>query len=175
MPLEDIGCEPVGELRHVWRLEGAGRDHDLVGLEPRVLESDDEPSLRRRERAHRAVELDRKLEGRRVLLQVGDHLVARRVAVRVAGKGKPSKGGVAPRREQHERVPAFTPRGTDGAACLEDHEATALAGEEVAHRKTGLAGSDHGDVEALGNMLARHSATVPVKRPRERLIRIHLD
>src|SRR5438270_146917 len=31
--LEDIAAEPLGQLRYIGRLEGAGRDHNLLGAD----------------------------------------------------------------------------------------------------------------------------------------------
>jgi hypothetical protein len=31
--LEDLRCQPTGELRHVWRLERPGGDDNLLGLD----------------------------------------------------------------------------------------------------------------------------------------------
>ena len=120
--LEHLGREPVRESRHVRHLERSRRDDDLVGRELPVLEPDDEVTVALRERAHRAPELDRKLERGRVLLEVGDHLVTRRIAVRLAGKRQPGQRVVAAGREEEKRVPAAPPGGPDRVGGLEDHE-----------------------------------------------------
>ena len=101
MCLEDIVGEPFGQLRHIRRLEGAGRDHDLVGGDRPSLNFEAEgPIVAEVEPLDLAVELDRELEGRGVALEVRDHLVPGRVAVRVARNGKPGQAAVAPRREE---------------------------------------------------------------------------
>jgi hypothetical protein len=61
----------------------------------------------------RADQLNRKLERRRVPVEVGDDFIPSRVAVRIAGKGEPGKAVVASRREQDERVPVSPPRRAD--------------------------------------------------------------
>src|SRR5207244_526248 len=58
-----------------------------------------EPSAVRIQRPHRVAELDRELEGGCVLLEIGDHFVARRVTVGVTGERKAGEAVVAPRRE----------------------------------------------------------------------------
>ena len=65
-------------------LERPGRDHDLVGGDRPAADLEDEAPALVGKPARLAVELDGKLEGLRIALQVGDHLVARRIAIRVA-------------------------------------------------------------------------------------------
>ena len=52
---------------------------------------DHESSVLFRQGSNATVELDRKIEGGRVLLQIGDHFVAGRIAIRVTGKVKPGR------------------------------------------------------------------------------------
>ena len=96
-----------------------------------------------------AVQLDRQLERLGVPLEVGDHLVARRVAVRVARKRKPRKRAVAAGREERQRIPALAPGRRDLAGALEDHEAAALAAEEVADRQPRLTSADDRDFHII--------------------------
>ena len=97
--LEQVRRELVADRRHARELEGTRGDDNLVGLDLPVLERDDEPSAVRIQRPHRALELDRQLEGGCVLLEIGDHFVARRVAVRVTREREAGEAVVAPRRE----------------------------------------------------------------------------
>src|SRR5215208_1656762 len=102
--LEDSGGQVLGNLGHVRLLEGAGRDHDLVGsdrssageLEPET------PVPVLLELLDLAVELDRQLEGLGVALEEGDYLVPRRIAVGIAGEGKARQRAVAARREERQ-------------------------------------------------------------------------
>ena len=89
--LEDLVGEISGEHRRVRHLERPRGDDDLVGEDRLSPASSTKPSPSVSQRADRARELDRQPEVRRVPLEVGDHLVARRVPVRVAGKGEPGR------------------------------------------------------------------------------------
>jgi hypothetical protein len=153
--LEDDRRQLIGERGDPGDVERPGGDDDLVGLDAPAVELEHERAVRRRQGPHGAAELDRQLERPRVLLQVADHLVAARVAVGVAGKCQSGKRVVAARREQDQRVPALTPRHTDGLTRLDDHEPPARAREEVAHRKAGLAGTNHDHVQPLWRIGSR--------------------
>ena len=85
------GASCPDDGRHVRYLERTGGDDDLIGLDPPIGRLDHEPSVLLASAIERAVELDRKIEGGRVLLEVGDDLVAVRIAVGVTGKGKPGR------------------------------------------------------------------------------------
>src|SRR4029450_3276329 len=100
--LEQVRREPAGERRHTRDLERTGGDDDLVGLDLPVLECNEEASAVGVQRPRRAPELDRELERRGVLLEIGDHFVASRVTVRIAGEGKAGKAVVAAWREQSQ-------------------------------------------------------------------------
>jgi hypothetical protein len=100
MRLEDLGREPVGGLRHQRCLKRPSGDDDVVGRDPPVVHLREKPTVLKRKTSHFAVQFDRKLERRRVLLQVGDYLVSCRVAVRVTRKWNSRQAVVAPRREQ---------------------------------------------------------------------------
>ena len=159
--LEHLRREPAGERRHVRHLKGPGGDDDLAGLEARALELDDIAPFFRRQRPHRAVELDRELEGGRVLLEVCDHLVARRIAVGVTGEGKAGQAVVSARREENERVPAAAPGGADRIGALEDHEPPTLARQEVTDRKASLARADYDEVEVCRRAIVPHFGAPP--------------
>jgi hypothetical protein len=101
--LEDIVGEPFGQLRHICRVERAGRDHDPVsGDRPSINLEAEAPVVAEVEPLDLAVELDRELEGLGVAVEVCDHLVPGRVAVGVTWKGKPGQPAVAPRREERQ-------------------------------------------------------------------------
>src|SRR6185437_4592721 len=100
-----------------------------------------------------AVELELEVLG--VALEVGDHLISARVAVRVARKCNSGKPAVAPRREQRQRVPALAPGRSDLPGALEDEHAPALTAEEMGDRQAGLPCSDDGDLVARSR-LRRH-------------------
>jgi hypothetical protein len=100
MHLPDVGLELVCKLGHEWRLEGSRRDDDLVGGDRSPVELEYESAIVLSEPAHVAAELDRKLEGLRVTLEVRDHLVARWIAVRVTWERKARQRAVAARREE---------------------------------------------------------------------------
>ena len=64
------------------------------------------PSSSRSSLVDLAVQFDRQLEGLRVALEVRDHLVSGRVAVGIAGEGKPWQRAVAPGREERRATPS---------------------------------------------------------------------
>src|SRR5581483_6987380 len=100
--LEEVRRERAGERRYARDLKRAGGDDDLVGLDLSILEPDDEASAVRGQRPHRAPQLDRKPEGGGVLLEIGDHFVASRVAVRVTGERQAGEAVVPSWREQRQ-------------------------------------------------------------------------
>ena len=106
---------------------------------------------------HGAVEFDREVELRCVSLQVGDHFVARWVAVGVAGEGRGGERVVASRCEEKQRVPATAPGCSDRVSRFEDHEAAPLAREVVAQRQARLTRPDDGDLVSLARRLYRLS------------------
>ena len=95
MGLEEIGGELLAELRHICGLERTRRDNDLVGDDRPSSESKPEAVVAPVELLDLAVQLDRQLEGLGVALEVGDHLVPSRVAVRDTGKLKAWERAVA--------------------------------------------------------------------------------
>src|SRR5262249_29215705 len=135
---------------HVRRLERAGRDDDLLGGDrPSVNLQPEGPVAALLEPRHLAVELDGQIERIPVALEVGDHLVSGRVAVRIAGKGKPRQRAVTARCEERERLPTLAPRRSDLAGTLENDETAAMATQIVAHRKPCLARADDGDLDVV--------------------------
>ena len=145
--LEDLGRELPGERGRARLVERAGGDDHLVGHNQPPVSLDPEGAVLVAQRRDGGVESDRKIEPRRVLVEVADHFVACRIAVGVPGKGESGKGVMAPGGKEDEGVPTAPPRRADGVSGFEDHEMAALAGKEVADRQAGLPGADHDDVE----------------------------
>ena len=107
-----LGARPaaIGGMSGTWN--GPGGDHHLVGVVAAVGELDAEAAVVGAAHGQdAAVELDRQLEVARVVVQVGDDLVAARVAVGVAGERQAGQAVVAHGREQPQRVPAAPPGG----------------------------------------------------------------
>jgi hypothetical protein len=100
MGLEDLRPQLVGQFRHVRSLKRAGGDDDLVGGDRSTVHLEDVPAVLGCESPDGAVQRNRELKRLRVLLQIGDHLVAIRIAVGIAGEGKPRETVVAAGREQ---------------------------------------------------------------------------
>ena len=90
--LRDARIEALGDRRHTRDLERAGGDHDLVGLVAAIVELDQVAALASADGADTAAQLDRQLEVARVVGEVGDDVVATRVAVRDP-RGTPGPGG----------------------------------------------------------------------------------
>ena len=111
--LNDLRIEVGCERWNARDLERAGGDDDLVGLDHLVGELEPEGAVLAADGSDLAAELHGEVEGLRVALEVGDHLVAAGIAVGVAGELEAGKAVVAPRREEGERVPARSPRGAD--------------------------------------------------------------
>ncbi len=152
--LPDVRSEVLGDLGDVRRLEWACRDDDLVGRDRPPVGVEDEAPVLAGELEHVAVELDRELEGFRIAFEIGDHVVACRIAVLLAGEGKLRKAAVAAGREERQRVPALAPRGGDGVGALEDDEAHTLTCEVVAHRQARLTRADDDDL-VVGGLRSR--------------------
>ena len=150
--LHHLGPEAGGDRRRERHLKRPRGDDDLVGLVGAVGELDDEAAaVTCPHGLHAAVELDRQLEPSRVVGEVGDDVVAPRVAVGVAWEVEPGQAVVAHGREQPQRVPAAPPRRGRLAGRFEDGEPPALLGEVVADRQAGLAAADDDDVVVLGS------------------------
>jgi hypothetical protein len=113
----------------------------LIGGERLSVGVEHEPPVRLREASYRRVLLDWQLEPLRVLLEIGDHLVPRRIAVGVAGKRQAGQAAVAARREQGERLPPLSP-GRGDRARFDDQEPPTLTSQEIRHGEAGLAGAD---------------------------------
>jgi len=148
--LRNIVAQLLGELRHVRRLEGARRDNDLVrGERPSIDLEAETPVIALFEFLDLAVQLNRQLEGLGVGLEVGDHLIPGRVAIRIAREREARQRAVPPGREESERLPALPPGGADRIGALEDHESTAVPCEEIADGQARLPSADHGHVGPL--------------------------
>ena len=147
--LDDVRRKVGSECRHVRGLKRAGRNHNLLGLYGASPKVEHEASSGVAERLDLGIQVDWQLEGRRVLLEVADDLVARGIAVRVAREGKARKAVIAARCEQHERVPAPAPRRPDRVARVEDREVPALFCQEVPHGEPGLPSPYHRNVESI--------------------------
>src|SRR6185295_1772302 len=144
--LEHPWCELAGEFRYDRSLEWACRDNHLVGFDAPVSQIDAEPALIRLDRPDGAPELDGEIEGLRVLLQVRDHLVPRRIAGGISRKGKAREAVVPAWGEEEERVPAITPGSSHRVRGIDDQEALALRREEMADGEARLARPDHDHV-----------------------------
>jgi hypothetical protein len=107
--LHDLAGELARERRHSRDLERAGGDDDLVGMQLAVREFDAVAAVFGVHRGDATLELDGQLEVAGVAGEVADDLVARGVAIRVAGKGEAGEAVVARGREQPQRVPARAP------------------------------------------------------------------
>jgi hypothetical protein len=173
MDLNDFRRKRSRYRRGARDLERTGRDDHLLGPDSALTEVEQEPIFLDGQRAHVAVGLDGQVELGRVAFEVGDHLVAGRVAVRVAGESETGQPVVAPRREQHQRVPPLPPRGCDRVAGFQDDESAALLGQPVAGGKAGLTAAHHRHIEqvwrgvtlmlgaGLGDVLSRHRQSRP--------------
>ena len=155
--------EVGGYRRRERHLKRPGGDHDLVGLVGAVGELDEETAaVACPHGLHAAVELDRQLEPLRVVGEVGDDVVAPRVAVGVAWEVEPGQAVVAHGREQPQRVPAAPPRRGRLAGRFEDGEPTVLLGEVVADGQAGLTAADDDDFAPLGAGVSDDPHAVPV-------------
>ncbi len=147
--LEDLGRELPGNWGRARLVERAGGDDDLIGHNVPPVSLDQEGAVLVAQRRDGGVESNRKIEPRRVLLEVADHFIACRIAVGVSWKGESGKGVMAPGGKEDQRVPTAPPRRADAVSGFEDHEPAALTGEEVADRQAGLPGADHDDIETV--------------------------
>jgi hypothetical protein len=86
-----------------------------------------------------------------VVGEVGDHAVAAREGVGLAGERAPGQAVVAHGREQLQRVPPRAPCHRGRVGGFEDRDLAAPAGEEVADRQAGLAAAHDNDVMVRGH------------------------
>ena len=107
--LEDLRRELVRELRHVRGLKRPGCDDDLIGFGRPAVNFKEKSAVVGRESPYVAVQLGGKVERLCVLIQIQDHLVPARVALRIARERKPRQAAVAPGRKQGQRLPAIPP------------------------------------------------------------------
>src|SRR5918999_12820 len=148
--LGNLGRELIRDRRHEPSLERPGRNDNLLRRVAAVLGFNAVGAVGPTDRANATVERDRQIEVLGVVRQVVYDVVAGRVAVRVAGKGKPGETAVANGRKELERVPALPPRRRGRGRSLEDHEVAPLLGEKVADRQAGLATTDNDHLALLG-------------------------
>ena len=153
--LEHVRRKPARELRDERHLKWPGRDHDLIGRDRPAVQLKEKAPLFGAESPRPAVELDRKVERLRVLLQIRNHLIAGWVALRIARKGQPRQAAVPPRREESERLPTSAPSNANRVGRVEDHKPPSLTPQEVTHSQTRLPRSDHNHFEARTS-LRRH-------------------
>ena len=140
--LEDLAREVLRQPWDVRRLERTGRDYDLIGRSRPSVDVQREAFLLGSKLMNLAVQLHWEVERFGVALEVVDHLIARRIPLRVAGEGKPRQAAVPPRGEERQGVPAFSPGGPDRIGSFENDERNSLLPEGIAHRKTRLARAD---------------------------------
>ena len=86
-----------------------------------------------------------------VLGEVGHHVVAAGVAVRIAGEGQARQAAVASGRKQLQRVPPRAPGGRRLLRRLEDREVATLLSQEIPDRKTGLAAADDDHLQVIAH------------------------
>ena len=153
--LEHVGRKPARELRDERHLKWPGRDHDLIGRDRPAVHLKEKAAIAGAKSPHPAVELDRKVERLRVLLQIGNHLIPSWVTLGIARKGQPRQAAVPPRREESERLPTSAPSSADRVGRVEDHKPPSLTPQEVTHRQTRLTRPDHNHFEARTS-LRRH-------------------
>ena len=151
--LADGRIELAGERRDARLVVGAGRDDDLIGLEPAIPDADDIAAsavVGARKFVDAMSGPDRDLEGGRVCLEVVGDGVLRRERVPRRRKRQTRQSVEVGRREDPQRVPAVPPRVADPVTGVEDHEAKAAPRQVVAGGQAGLAATDDDDVEPLG-------------------------
>ena len=99
-------------------------------------------------RSDGAVQLDGEIELSRVAVEVGDHLVAGRLLIEVAGERQTRHRVVSAGCKQHQRIPSLCPRRSDLIGCVDDQEANTGLPKVVPQRQPGLTGTDHEHVVA---------------------------
>ena len=122
----------------------------------RSFELDEVAALPLADGADTAAQLDRQLEVARVVGEVGDDVVAARVASGSPGNARPGQAVVADRREQPQRVPALAPRCRQRVGRFEDRELPALLGEQVANRQAGVAAADDDHLAPVACRVSGH-------------------
>jgi hypothetical protein len=147
--LGDARIELARELGRVRPLEDAGGDDDVVGLEAADAGPRDVTAVLLRQLVHGRAAADRKLEARRVRLEVVAHLVLRRVRRARRRERHPRQPVAKRRRVEPERVPAVAPRVADPLARVEDDERVPLPLQVVADGEPGLTTADDHCLVAL--------------------------
>ena len=156
------GVQALGNGRHMRYLERSGRHDDVVGFVGAVVELDEVAAPAAAHGADGAVELDRQVEVAGVIAEVGDHVVAARVGVGVAGERAPRQAVVAHGREQLQRVPPRAPCRRGRVGGFEDRELPPLAGEQIADRQAGLAAAHDDDVMVLDHGVTLKENIMPL-------------
>src|SRR5205823_1640548 len=154
-PRVELGSEGGDRRRPV---EAGGHDH-VLGLVPVLAAFDDVAVAVLGEPVDGHPGTNRKLEARRIGLEVVGGLARGRI--RPAGRReRPARQAVVARgREQAERVPSTRPpRAADPLARVEDHERAAAPLQVVADREAGLAAADDDRVELLAGRDAAATA-----------------
>ena len=90
MELEDLFTDAVSDRRHEGHLERPGGDHDLIGRIAVAVKLDEVAGLGAPDGADAAAQHHRESEPRRILGEVGDHVVTAGIAVRIAGERRES-------------------------------------------------------------------------------------
>ena len=140
--LHDPRIEILRERRLLRHAVGAGRDHDVLGLERFEAGLDDVALSVVPDPVDRDTRARRELEPSRVRLEVVGHLVLRRERPARRGEAHPRQSVVLRGREQTKGVPALAPRVSDPVVRVEDHERPAALPELVRGRQAGLAAAD---------------------------------
>jgi hypothetical protein len=130
-------------------VERSGGDHHLIGRVVAVLDLDVVPILGPPDRPDAAAQLNRQGEVPGIRSEVGRHVVAAGVAVRIAREGQAWQAAVASRGKQLQRVPPGAPGGRRVLSRFENRELATLPSEEVPDSKTRLAAADNDHV-AIG-------------------------
>ena len=106
MELEDVLTELVGDRRHERHLERSGRHHDLIRRIAPAVDLDEVPALGPPDGTDAAAQLHRQREVPGVVGEVGHHVVAPGIGVRIAGEGQTRQAAVASGRKQLAASPS---------------------------------------------------------------------
>ena len=155
--LPDSGIEVGGEVGSHGPvvLEDAGRNDDVVGLEPAIAGTDDVSVAVLLHGVDAGPGANGQLEALGVRLEVVGHLPRGRERLRRSGEPHAGKPVEACRGVQPERGPALPPRVSDSLTRIEDDEGPASLLQVVAGGQSRLAAADDHRLEALYR-LSRH-------------------
>jgi len=150
MHLHDARIELGGKAGHRRGPVEPGRDDHVAGLEPALAALDDVAVAVLRQPVDRHPGSHRKLEARRIGLEVVGRLSRGRIRP-AGGRERPAGQAVVTcRGEQTEGGPGPRPPGAaDALIGVEDHERAGALLQVVADRKAGLAPADDDGVELL--------------------------